>query len=82
MRSISLDVRISINSGAALLIFLAAFFLLIAGVALSPAIASSLAISLGGLTLAFGGYLKKRDSNNKIALQAEQAELGTCPPTK
>lgn len=70
MKPINIEIRISINSGASLLLFLASFFLLILGVALSPAVASTLAISLGALTLAFAGYLKKRDSNNKIAAKA------------
>lgn len=78
---IQADIRISINSGAALVLFVLAFFGLLGLVALSPAVAGVYAVALGGLTLAFGGYLKKRDSNNKVALEAQKVELG-CDPGK
>jgi hypothetical protein len=75
----SIKVNISINSGAALVLFLLSFAALLAGVALSPAIAGVFFEAAGILTVAFAGYLKKRDSNNQIALKAEIASLN-CDP--
>ena len=76
---ISADIRISINSGAALVLFIIAFFGLLGLVAISPAVAAVYAVALGGLTLGFGGYLKKRDANNEKALKVQIAELGLDP---
>ncbi len=78
---IEADIRISVNSGAALVLFLAAFFGLLGLVAASARVAAVFAIALGGLTLGFGGYLKKRDSNNAKALDLEKAKLA-CDPGK
>ena len=71
----SIKVNISINSGAALVLFLLSLAALLVGVAFSSAIASVFFEAAGILTVAFGGYLKKRDSNNQIALKAEIAGL-------
>ena len=71
----SIKVNISINSGAALVLFLASFAALLIGCALSTAILSVFFEAAGILTVAFGGYLKKRDSNNQIALKAEIAGI-------
>lgn len=78
----SIKVNISINSGAALVLFLLSFASLLVGVALSPAIAGVFFEAAGILTVAFGGYLKKRDSNNQIALKAEIAGLAADPGAK
>lgn len=78
---IQADIRISINSGAALVLFVLAFFGLLGLVAASTAIAAAFIPAAGALLAAFGGYLKKRDSNNKVALEAQKVELG-CDPGK
>jgi hypothetical protein len=75
----SIKVNISINSGAALVLFLLSLAALLVGVALSSAIASVFLEAGGLLTVAFGGYLKKRDSNNQIGLKAEIAGLTADP---
>jgi threonine/homoserine/homoserine lactone efflux protein len=69
----SIKINISINSGAALIIYLIASALLLVGVALSPAVAAHYLEAQGALTLAFGGYLKKRDRNNVLSLESEKA---------
>jgi len=77
--NINATMSICINSGASLIIYLIASALLLVGVALSPAVAAHYLEAQGALTLAFGGYLKKRDSNNQIALKAEIAGLTSDP---
>lgn len=74
--NLNIGIKISINSGTALLLFLGAFFLFLGFVALFPPVEKNFLVGLGGLTGAFVGYLKKRDSNNKIDLQAEKLKLG------
>ena len=75
----NISVKVSINSGAALILFLLSLAALLVGVALSSAIAAVFFEAAGILTVAFGGYLKKRDSNNQIALKAEIAGLAADP---
>lgn len=69
----NINLKVSINSGAALILFLVSLAALLVGVAFSSAIAAVFLEAGGLLTVAFGGYLKKRDSNNQIALKAEIA---------
>jgi hypothetical protein len=76
---INAEFKVSINSGMALILFLLSLAALLVGVALSPAILSVFFEAAGILTVAFGGYLKKRDSNNQIALKAEIAGLAADP---
>jgi hypothetical protein len=78
----NINLKVSINSGMALILFLLSLAALIVGVALSSAIASVFLEAGGLLTVAFGGYLKKRDSNNQIALKADVAGLCADPGTK
>ena len=78
----NINLKVSINSGMALILFLLSLAALIVGVALSSAIASVFLEAGGLLTVAFGGYLKKRDSNNQIALKADVAALNCDPGTK
>jgi hypothetical protein len=77
--NITASFRVTINSGAALVLFLLSLAALLVGVAFSSAIASVFLEAGGLLTVAFGGYLKKRDSNNQIALKAEIAGLTADP---
>lgn len=74
----TLKLNISINSGAALVIFVVCFFALLALVAASARVAAVYAIALTGLTGAFGGYLLKRNSNNKIDLEAERVKMSVA----
>jgi hypothetical protein len=77
----TLKINISINSGAALIIFIASFFILLAGVAFSAPIEKNFLAAGGLLVGAFGGYLKKRSDNNNIALKAGIAGLAADPGT-
>jgi hypothetical protein len=78
--NINATFKISINSGAALVLFILAFFLLLLGVAFFPPIEKNFVAAGALLVGAFGGYLKKRDANNAKALEAEK--LGLCDPGK
>jgi len=75
----NLNLKVSINSGMALILFLVSLAALLVGVAFSSAIASVFLEAGGLLTVAFGGYLKKRDANNNISLKAEIAGLAADP---
>jgi hypothetical protein len=79
-----LNLTVDVNSGSALLLFLGSFFLLLLGVAVSPAVERSFIPALTGLTGAVGGFFVKRSNNNRIALEETKlnasCENGT--PTK
>jgi hypothetical protein len=77
--NINATLKVSINSGAALIIFIASFFLLLLCVAFFPPVEKNFVAAGALLVGAFGGYLKKRDSNNKLALEAEKAGLMNDP---
>jgi hypothetical protein len=64
-----LNLTVDVNSGSALLLFLGSFFLLLLGVAVSPAVERSFIPALTGLTGAVGGFFVKRSNNNRIALE-------------
>jgi hypothetical protein len=64
-----LNLTVDVNSGSALLLFLGSFFLLLLGVAVSPAVERSFVPALTGLTGAVGGFFVKRSNNNRIALE-------------
>jgi hypothetical protein len=78
--NIAASFKVTINSGMALILFLLSLAALLVGVAFSSAIASVFLEAGGLLTVAFGGYLKKRDSNNQLGLKAELA--GLAEPSK
>lgn len=67
------DIRIGINSGAALILFLVSFFLMLWMAQHHEAIERLYPVALGGLLGAFSGYLIKRNQNNKIELEAGKA---------
>ncbi len=73
--NINASFKITINSGAALILFIAAFFLLIGAVAAFPPVEKNV-LALGGILVgAFGGYLRKRADNNAKNLEAEKLKL-------
>jgi Flp pilus assembly protein protease CpaA len=67
---VNADIRVSINSGTALLLFILCFFALLLMEKQYPAVERVFAVALIGLTGAFSGYLVKRNLNNKIDLEA------------
>lgn len=73
--NINMAIRIKVNSGASLILFLGAFFLLLAGVAAFPAIATNFLAAGGILVGAFGGYLRKEHANNQLDLEAAKANV-------
>lgn len=68
----TLNLKISINSGMALILFLLAFFLLLAGVAFFPAIEKNFIAAGALLMAALERYMNKRKDNNKLALESEK----------
>lgn len=73
--NVNLGVRVKINSGAALLLFLASYFTFLITVALSPAIEKNFLVGSSVLVGAFGGYLRKEHANNKLDLEAAKANV-------
>jgi hypothetical protein len=64
--------NVSVNSGSSLLLYVLSFFALNFQAAYYPAIAELYPVAVGALTGAFAGFLVKRNSNNKITLEAER----------
>jgi hypothetical protein len=77
--NINATFRVSINSGAALILFLLAFFLLLAGVAFFPAVEKNFIAAGALLMAALERYMNKRKDNNKLALESEKLN---CDPGK
>ena len=73
----NIKLRSEINSGAALLLYTLSFFAL-TWMAHNAAVERLYPVAIGALTGAFGGFLVKRNSNNKIALEADKS--GVCDP--
>lgn len=73
--NINMAIRVKVNSGASLLLFLSAFFLLLAGVAFFPPVAENFLAAGGILVGAFGGYLRKEHANNQLDLEAAKANV-------
>ena len=74
--------KVSINSGAALIIYLVNFQLLVIESAYFPAVERLFPTAIGALTGAFAGFLVKRNANNKLANAEIIAQIkisGTCP---
>jgi hypothetical protein len=74
---INWQMNISINSGTALLLFVLSYFLLVWMAQHHDSIERIYPVALGGLVGAFSGYLLKRNSNNKIELEAGKAGITT-----
>jgi len=73
-KSASFGIAVSINSGAALILFLLAFFLLTFWAGGADRRERIYPVAVGALTGAFAGFLIKRNSNNK--LEAESMRCG------
>lgn len=74
--NLNIGVKISINSGTALILFLISFFGLVVLAAFFPAVERLFVPALTGLTGALGGYLVKRANNNKLASEETKAKIG------
>lgn len=73
---LDMDLKITINSGAALLIFALGFFLLVLLAGYCQAIERIFPVALGGWAGAFAGFLVKRNANNKNAISLETVKSG------
>lgn len=74
-RNLCVGIKISLNSGAALLLYVASFFLLFHWAGLSDRGASMYPVAIGALTGAFGGFLVKRFSDKKVGSNNEVEKL-------
>lgn len=74
-RNFCLGVKISINSGAALLLFLGAFFLLFHLSVQSDRAANLFPVAIAALTGAFTGFLIKRHTDKRTGINAEVEKL-------
>jgi len=64
--NLNVGFKVSINSGAALILYLINFHLLTIEAAYYPAVAQLYPVAIGALTGAFAGFLVKRNANNKL----------------
>jgi hypothetical protein len=71
-KGFSFRANLQINSGMALILFVVCFFGLLWMARGHPEVAEVYTMALTGLLTAFGGYLVKRNSNNKIELRSQQ----------
>ncbi len=74
-KNLNISIRIEINSGSALLLYLASFFGLILLVKASPAVQEIFLGASTALTGAFAGFLLKRNSYRKIEVEKEKVQL-------
>jgi len=72
---INVEIKVSVNSGAALFLWVLSFFGVCFASKVVPAVATSLILTLAALTTGFGGYLKKRDRNNFLNNEAKKIEI-------
>jgi len=72
---INVELKISINSGAALLIFVTSFFAMLWMLQHHESVERVFPVALTGLTAAFSGYLYKRNSDNKLSLESEKLKF-------
>jgi len=82
--NLCIGIKISLNSGAALLLFTATFFLLYYLAGTNQTLASLYPMALGGLTWAFTGFLIKRSTDKKVGYNAEieKLKIVTAPEGK
>jgi UPF0716 family protein affecting phage T7 exclusion len=72
----SLKLDISINSGAALALFVPCFFGLVTLAAFLPAVERIFAVALAGMVGAFSGYLLKKNADNQKDIEAARGGFG------
>jgi positive regulator of sigma E activity len=82
--NLNVGFKVSINSGAALILYLVNFHLLTIEAAYSPAIERLYPVAIGALTGAFAGFLVKRAANNKLESTAilEKIKKGVVEESK
>lgn len=73
--NLNLGLRISINSGTALLIYIPSLYFFFHACKDSPPLAGLFPIASSALTVAFGGFLVKRDRNNKLRIESTKEAL-------
>ena len=71
----NITLKLTINSGLALIIFIPCFFGLVLLAGANPAIASIFPVALTGLTGAFAGFLIKRHAGDKNLMERERMNL-------
>lgn len=73
--NLNIGFRIAINSGVALILYVAALYLFYVTAKNSSTLAGLFPTASVSLTAAFGGFLAKRGHNNKIKLAAAKDGL-------
>ena len=68
----NLNIRVSLNSGAALILWAIGVFGMIVGSSLSPAVERIFPVALSGWTAGVTAFWVKRNANNKLASKGEQ----------
>lgn len=74
--NLNVAIRIKISSGTALLIWLIAFFGVLAISKWIPAVAENVILILTALTTGMGGYLVKDHKSNQLDVEAAEKNLG------
>jgi len=82
--NLNIGFKVSINSGASLVIYLINFHILTLEAAMWPAIERIYPVAIGALTGAFAGFLVKRAANNKLESTAilEKIKKGVVEESK
>lgn len=73
--NLNIGFKVSINSGAALVIYLVQFQILIIEAAIWSAVERLFPVAIGALTGVFAGFLVKRNANNKLYNTAELEKI-------
>lgn len=73
--NLNIGIKISINSGTALLLFLVAFFGLL-WMGHNQAVERMFPVAIAALVGAFSGYLLKQNADNKLDVEAAKGDLG------
>jgi positive regulator of sigma E activity len=77
--NLNFEFKFSINSGAALILYLLNFHILTIESAYFPAIERLYPVAVGALTGAFAGFLVKRHANNKLENTQAIEEMKIAP---